>query len=637
MRARRTALVATAIAVIAVFLPSLVSAHIERASYWPNPAGERVGKAIAGGQVPAVRKLYSALKTKPPGKTRVVCQGSVSKTNDKQAFKQSAKNNKSIKRLRKSLKRARRKGYSIRPSVKNTKVSKKKANKLLEFNLRLLNHCHYHSIQAAVTNSHNNDRVVIMPGVYTEPASRKKPTNDPKCTGLKETNDKGNTGAVSYRYQVACPNDQNLIAVIGRQPGASPPPQPPRIDRRGIPDLGPCIRCNLQMEGSGVSPDDVVVDAGNTKSGNGGPPDPVKDVGVRADRADGFVLRNMTVRHAAEHGIYVIETDGYLLDRFKTFFNEEYGVLTFVGDHGLIQDCEAAGSGDSGLYPGAGADTGEQTTEASQRLSQRITRCDMHHNTDGYSGTDGNAVHVDHNDFYDNGNGFTTDVFTAPGHPGFPQDSDLVEDNEFYSNNFNPYLKPCPRGQKPGPQGPSQGCSDVTPTVPIPVGTGMWIAGGNNNTIRNNRFWDNWRRGVMLFAVPDFFICSDPNVQLAGCSPGSYATSYRNRVHGNKMGQAPNGVAQPNGLDFWWDQGGVDIDPTNSANCWYENTGKDGSAASVTGLPSPSGAPPDNLPSDCSNSPLPGALHSQVGELTTCITVPQGDPSCPWFTTPPRP
>ena len=84
-----------------------------------------------------------------------------------------------------------------------------------------------------------------------------------------------------------------------------------------------------------------------------------------------------------------------------------------------------------------------------------------------------------HNNFYDNALGFTTDVFTAAGHPGFPQDSDLVENNNFYSNNFNPYV---------------QG-SDVKPSVPVPVGTGMWIAGGNANVVRNNRFWDNWRRG----------------------------------------------------------------------------------------------------------------------------------------------
>jgi Right handed beta helix region len=622
-RRRRIIALAVGTAAVAIVIPAVALGHIERASYWPDPAGETVDGVQAGGQVPEARSLFSALEEKPPGTTRVVCQGEDGEQ--------------SLSRLDQSIERVLDEGYVIRPSEGPVAVGRGDAEPIRAFNRRLARECDYDSIQDAVNDSGNNDRVVIMPGVYTEPESRAQPTDDPACEDLKETNDKGQTGAVSYRYQVACPNDQNLIAVIGREENGIPP-QPPLLDRHGIPDLGPCIRCNLQMEGSGISPDDVVVDAGDVSSGNGGPANPVKDVVIRADRADGFVLRNLTTRHAAEHGIYVIETDGYLLDRFKAFYNEEYGVLTFVGDHGVIQNCDAAGSGDSGLYPGAGADTGEQTIEATQRLSQEIRFCDMHHNTAGYSGTDGNAVHVNNNDFYDNANGFTTDVFTAAGHPGFPQDSDLIEDNEFYSNNYNPYLPPCGPGESPGPHGPDQGCTDFTPTVPMPVGTGMWIAGGNNNTIRNNHFYDNWRRGAMLFAVPDIFVCPPGSTdQVPGCDPAIASTSYRNRYHDNTMGQAPDGSPQPNGLDFWWDQGGVIVDPNNSGNCWFDNTGADGTAAGVTGIPSPTGTPPDNLPSDCDNSPLPGALHDQAAELITCSTVPPGDPSCPWFTTPPRP
>ncbi len=192
-----------------------------------------------------------------------------------------------------------------------------------------------------------------------------------------------------------------------------------------------------------------------------------------------------------------------------------------------------------------------------------------------------------------------------------------------------PTCAQCPAGQQPGPNGPNQGCSDVTPTVPVPVGTGMWIAGGNANVVRNNRFYDNWRRGAMLFAVADVFVCNDPNNQVAGCDPASTvpATSYRNRFFDNQMGRAPNGSAQPNGLDFWWDQGGLILNPAsipaNSGNCWYGNTGPDGTPGSVTGLPSPSGPPGDNLPSDCNNSPLPGGQHGQVAELLTCSTVPR--------------
>ena len=630
---RKSALVAlAALAALLVAAPAAI-AHVERASYWPNPGTDTADGVPTGGKVPDVKALFSALDQKPVGDTRVVCQGKVPKPPKKGAgraakrkYTRRVNKNKSIKRLDKKIdkvvyaKKKKKRGYVLRPSEGRIKVGKKAAKKLRKFNVRLLKRCKYKSIQDAVNASGNNDRVVIMPGIYTEPESRSAPNDDPKCASLKETNDKGQTGAVSYAYQATCPNDQSLITVIGRGLSGSPP-QPPLDDRHGLPDEGPCIRCNLQMEGSGITPDDVVIDAGRVDSGNGAPANPVKHVVIRVDRGDGFVGRNFNLRHAAEHGIYLIETDGYLLEHFKALYNEEYGLLTFTADHALIQDCDAAGSGDSGLYPGAAPDTGEQRRvdiEPTERYNTEIRRCDMHHNTAGYSGTDANAVWLHHNDFYDNANGFTTDVFTAAGHPGFPQDSDLIENNEFYSNNFNPYL--------PG--------SDVIPITTMPVGTGMWIAGGNNNTIRNNHFWDNWRRGIMLFSVPDAFACDDPDNQIPNCTPGNVSTSFRNEFYGNRMGQDPSGRTDPNGLDFWWDQQGTIPFPGDTENCWYGNTGRDGTAASVTSVPDKNGTPPDNLPSDCGNSPGPGAQHGQAAELLGCILAPD---TCNWFTTPPEP
>jgi hypothetical protein len=620
-RHRRGTAAAVAVAIVAILIPALAFAHIERASYWPNPAPDTSVKPAAGGSVPEVRDLYSALKNGMPGTTRIVCQPN------------------SMQRLDADLATAQSTGYKLRPSQPAIRLSDKDAKTLRHFNEKLFKRCSYNSIQAAVTDSHNNDRIEVMPGLYTEPNSRAQPTNDPACDQYKITNDRNQAGAVSYAYQVHCPNDQNLIAVIGRALTDVPVPQPPLLDRHNIPDAGACIRCNLQIQGTGASPDAVTIDAGDPSSGDSGPLNSAKDVGIRADRADGFVVDNLKVRHAREHDIYVIETDGSHLDDFKTPYAGEYGVLTFVADHSLIENCDSWGAGDSAIYPGASADLGEAVPPNQRRYGTEIRNCDMHHSTLGYSGTDGNAVWVHDNEFYDNTMGFSTDVFTAPGHPGFPQDSDLIERNDIHSNNFNTYLPPCSGTQQPGANGPSQGCSDVEPTVPVPVGTGMWIAGGNANVIRDNHFYDNWRRGTMLFAVPDQFVCSDPNNQVAGCnpSPGVAATSYRNRFYDNKMGQTPNGTSKPNGTDFWWDQGGIITSSSNSGNCWYDNTGKDGTAASVTGTPSPTGTPPDNLPSDCNNSPLPGGLHGQVAELLTCSTVPQGDPGCPWFTTPPKP
>jgi hypothetical protein len=584
---------------ITLLCAAVASGHIERASYWPDPAPDNSVSPPAGGAVPQIRSLASSLKKKPPGKTRVVCQG------------------KSFKKAKRAIKHARKFGYDLRPNDHRT-LGKKRAKKLRRVNKKLKKRCKFHEIQPAVTASGNNDRVVVMPGVYTEPTSRSKPTNDPACTQYEITNDKSEAGAVSYTYQFHCPNDQNLIAVLGRAPGAGQDP-PPQENRENIPNLGPCIRCNFQIEGSGPSPDDVVIEGGNPASGNGGPEGGAKDVGIRADRADGFVLRNMTVRHVNEHAIYVLESDGYVLDRFKTFYASEYGVLTFVEDHGLMQNCEAAGSGDSGLYPGAGAEGGPQRRAGTPpHYTQEIRFCDSHHNASGYSGTASNSVHLHDNNFFDNALGFTTDVFTAAGHPGFPQDSDLVENNNFYSNNFNPYV---------------QG-SDVKPSVPVPVGTGMWIAGGNDNIVRNNRFWDNWRRGTMLFAVPDATVCNDPAVQVHGCSAGQVSTSFRNSFHDNEMGIGPNGGSQPNGVDFWWDSF-----PGNTGNCWFQNKAAPGK--SITSSPS---LPP--LP-NCNNGQNPGSSTgnglppSNEAELVQCLagfSVTGYDPNaCPWFKTPPKP
>jgi len=413
--------------------------------------------------------------------------------------------------------------------------------------------------------------------------------------------------------------------VIGRGPDTAPPPSPPREERHGIPNVGSCIRCNLQLEGSGVSADDVIVEAGDPSAGNGGPSavGHKKDVGIFVDRADGFVLRNLTVRHAREHDIYVLETDGYRLDRFKAYYAGGYGVLTFVGDHGVIENCDTAGSGDSGIYPGSGADSTTNRYKKfypEYRYSQVVRRCDMHHNTGGLSGTNSHGTLITHNNFYDNALGITTDVFTAPGHPGFPQHGNVIEHNNFYGNNFNPFVAG----------------SDVDPFIPAPVGTGLWFAGGNQNIVRNNHFYDNWRRGAMVFAVPDATVCG-PNqtTPVPGCDPDKVSTSFDNQFHGNTMGVDPAGQVLPNGLDFWWDNF-----PGNTGNCWWGNTaapGKSITTSPMLGLP------------NCADGTNPG---SSVGtgdpqnesELVGCLAgfevsgYPDGDPnSCTWTTTPPKP
>jgi hypothetical protein len=606
------------VAVVALSLglgwTATAAAHVERTAYWPDPSADTSVKPPAGGAVPRARSLVTATSTRGPGKTRVVCQPD------------------SLTRLQQSIATAQQTGFNDRPTEPKAKLSTRAGSRLLTINQTLFSRCAYHEIQPAVTASGNNDRVVIMPGVYSEPTSRAVPNLPPECDQYRATSDHG-SGAVTYAYQYHCPNAQSLVAVIGRalgpgqDPGVSPTGRP---DPHGIPNLGQCIRCNLQIEGSGVSADDTVIDAGRVESGNAAPIEPKKDVTVKADRADGVVIRNLTARHAAEHDFYVLETDGYLLSRIKAMYAGEYGTLTFTTDHGLTDTCEAVGNGDSGVYPGGAPDTGtrrDQSYYPDYRLNQTITRCDSHHNNLGYSGTMGNATNVVNNNFYDNTTGIATDSFFAGGHPGYPQDSAHFEHNRIYSNNFNVYAQD----------------SDVKSAVPVPIGVGILIAGGDDNVVASNYIYDNWRRGTMLLAVPDAISCApNPDQGAPPCTPeGAATTSNRNHYFNNVMGRTPGGQVLPNGVDFWWDEF-----PTNTGNCWTKNIGSNGTTTGITSDPPPPPVEgtsiPHFLPEDC-NAPTNVGLGSPTKEavLVGCVAdFAQGTYDatvCDWFAPPPKP
>ncbi|HEX6116644.1 MAG TPA: right-handed parallel beta-helix repeat-containing protein [Solirubrobacterales bacterium] len=650
-------MIAGAIVGALLLVPALAFAHLERPSYWPDPNPERVDGKNVGGVVPKARSLGSALKAKGASELHVVCRGKDGK--------------KSLSLLGDSIKDA-RKGWTLRPSQGEEKLSKKKGKKLQKTNKKLAKECEFKSVQDAVNAADNHDRIVVMPGLYTEPKSRKAPLNDPRCNPsmLQETQ----SGAVapSYEYQAECPNDQNLIHIQGRAVQGEPL-SPPRPDRHGIPEqeAGECIRCGLQLEGSGVKPEDVILDAGEgyenpndpgarpggdlssaeCNSGEEDNPCFAKHVVLRTDRTDGFVGRNFLMRGAQEHGFYTEESDGVLLDRVKFFWNADYGHLSFTTDHHVVQNCDGFGSGDAVVYPGAAPQTGEFRNEEfypEQRYNTTIKRCDLHGSAMGYSGSMGNSVRVTENRFYGNANGLTTDTLSAPGHPGFPADGMKIDNNWFYANNLDVY-----RDENP-----------FLARVPQAVGTGFMWPGNNDGRFENNWVFDNWRQGTFLISIPDAIAGDaegevDPNVHCPSASEG-VSTSCDNQYSGNRMGQVPpdfephgeltkfgnptsltggSGTA-PNGLDFWWDEA-----TPNTGNCWPGNTGPDGTRESLTADP-PIGptagqSMPGTLPEDCASSVGSPAYAAKVPMLLECFAQWESGeldaPGCGWFNTPPQP
>jgi len=483
-------------------------------------------------------------------------------------------------------------------------------------NLSALNYCQSYTIQRAVNESSSGTRIQVLPGVYPENPS--KGPAPPGCQDVYDATAAGNF-AIAYEDHRRCPNAQNLIAILGDTNG----------DR--ICDA----KCNIQIQGTGDSPDDVLV-AGDRAKLNV----------FRADRADGFYLKNLTVEKSDFNNVYVLETNGFRIDTVVSRYSREYGILSFTSDHGIYENCETSYNGDSGVYPGAGPDARHGVPDARGVVyGIEIRNCESHHNTLGYSGTAGNGIWAHNNRFHDNATGLVTDSF-VPNHPGMPQDHSKWTNNLFYSNNFDVYNAErdayC-QNTPPTARDPKKVC----PTFQAPLGTGMLIAGGDGNIIANNYFWDNWRYGTMLHWVPATLRNeSDP--------ARNYDTSGNNTYMNNCVGMRPasltnpdfnncSGTRDPNGIDFWWDEeegqdcdpnqaGCVDTDTTNG-NCWSGNVGPGGM---FTSDPTPL-----LLPACPGNDLFRPGNSSKQAFLVPCATwdpaTNTDPPGCDWFTLPPEP
>ncbi|MBW3619079.1 MAG: right-handed parallel beta-helix repeat-containing protein [Actinobacteria bacterium] len=475
---------------------------------------------------------------------------------------------------------------------------------LQAFNRDLLAVCTHEHIQAAVDAVEvQGTNIYVLPGLY-----REEPSVDAPCADDYEG------GVVTYEQQVSCGEVVNLVTVAGDDPADE--------DRA----CGDAPLCNLQIEGTGAEPTDTMLRGGFTADG-----DWVKHNALKADRADGFYLRNMGFELVRENAIYVHETDGYVLDRVVARNNDLYGILTFAADHGVIRDCETYHNGDSGIYPGSPADVNADSTETGplDRYAVEVFGCDTHHNSLGFSGTAGNSVYFHDNRVHHNGAGYVSDSF-VPNHPGMPQDHAWLEDNLIYANNVNYYGNvqeggPC-RAERPADVGYEDGV--VCPVFPVPVGTGIMFAGGNYNFVRNNLIYDNWRQGAMLFWVP-------AAIRDDFEGGNQYDTSHGNHFVDNTMGVHPDGHVQPNGIDFWWDDQG-------EGNCWQGNTStasEDGSATSNSPHLSPSLT---SLP-DCDGG---GSVFTTSNPVKSAALLPcaeydrEDNPSptgCDWIESPSEP
>lgn len=408
--------------------------------------------------------------------------------------------------------------------------------------------CAFQHIQSAVSSIPEGNTtptlIRIWPGFYKEEPSRAIANGTPD----------NENGTFSYEYHIKNPNAENLIAIVGKK--------------------------NVTLRGMGAKPRDVVIDA-----------EFKKHVVIRGDRSDGIIIENLSTWHGFDHGVYILDTDGFVIDRVHSGYSREYPFLTFANDHGLMKNCEGFGAGDGGIYPGSSADTGQRSPAEllsapaeMGRVSTEIRNCKSYHNVLGYSGTQGDHVWVHDNEFFDNAVGFVTDSETD--HPNFPQNNLLLENNRFYDNNFNVYSKE----------------SDIKATVfansvLIPVGMGVLIASGNDNLIQKNDVWGHNNYGIWFINGPGIVL------SLIDAPTGVPFVSERNRFWANRMYNPAKPQGSQNRVDFGWDGIGL-------TNCWQDNVrSPDGAPATANVVM----LPPCNNPLDGSQMPVsPGVPNTDL-------------------------
>ena len=162
---KRSVLWTAAVGITVLALPTLAAGHLERPSYWPDPAPDTSVSPPAGGEVPTARSLASATTGEGPGQVLVVCKGEDGEQ--------------SLGLLRESIRAAKDKGgYKLRPSQPKVKTNKKKYKKLKRINKDLAADCAYDSVQAAVFDCRqqrpHRDHARPVSGVgFAEPAGER--------------------------------------------------------------------------------------------------------------------------------------------------------------------------------------------------------------------------------------------------------------------------------------------------------------------------------------------------------------------------------------------------------------------------------------------------------------------------------
>jgi hypothetical protein len=192
--------------------------------------------------------------------------------------------------------------------------------------------------------------------------------------------------------------------------------------------------------------------------------------GVDAE-ADGVVVENLTARHYATNGVYWSDVEGYRGSSLTAYNNGRYGIYAFDSVDGRFEHSYASGHPDSGFYVGQ-----------CQPCRAVVEDVVAEGNAIGYSGTNaGGQLLVRNSTWRANMGGIVPNTLDSEALA--PQRRVRIESNTVVGNN-----------------------NEDAPTLAIgypAFGTGILVAGGNDNEVVDNEVRDHVNFGVAVTPMID--------------------------------------------------------------------------------------------------------------------------------------
>jgi parallel beta helix pectate lyase-like protein len=245
--------------------------------------------------------------------------------------------------------------------------------------------------------------------------------------------------------------------------------------------------------------------------------------------ADQVRVAGIQAQHYKANGFFALNVKGYKFDHDIAKWGGTYGIYAFNSYGGVISDSVGAWNNDSGFYIG-------QTPPQTHPTRSIATRLKAYGNVIGWSGTNMRYVTITKSQFWNNGTGIVPNTEDTEKFP--PPSDNVIANNQVFWNNFNYYLGAPFKREKTQVGGLS-----------YPVGVGILLYGGHNNTVENNNVYGNWLSGIA-------------GIQAVTLKNAALQTLVGNKVINNQLGL---GGQDLNGYDLYYEGDGSD-------NCFSGNT-----------------------------------------------------------------